>query len=261
LSVTRTSDRSLIGESATLDRVDRSFQTAARAKETGTLAEPACPLGGIASDASATRPEGDIASDVSRPEPDLFVSTVTEGLVLGLAAAAERRPRELLRAISLHDSDRAAHEQRPVRHRRHLELARGRASSDPYAPKTERRGRAALHRSLDLVHARLLQVDPRAAAGIEHAGQRLDAVPRVETESGMPFDDDLVGGVFARSQTLRRTHLPTATLPDQSRPPFPLDARQLICKARFVKSCEPSGPRDLAFVGVVFSFVGVVFSG
>jgi hypothetical protein len=47
------------------ERVDRSFQTAARAKETGTLAKPASPLNGIASDASAARPEVDIASDVS----------------------------------------------------------------------------------------------------------------------------------------------------------------------------------------------------
>src|SRR5215218_5260386 len=30
----------------------------------------------------------------------------------------------------------------------------------------------------------------------------------------MPFDDDLVGGVFTRTQTLRRTHLLPATLPD-----------------------------------------------
>jgi hypothetical protein len=33
------------------------LQTAERAKETGTLAEPACPLDGIASDALAARPE------------------------------------------------------------------------------------------------------------------------------------------------------------------------------------------------------------
>jgi hypothetical protein len=46
-------------------RVDRSLQTAARAKETGTLAKPACPLSGIASEASVARSEVDIASDVS----------------------------------------------------------------------------------------------------------------------------------------------------------------------------------------------------
>src|SRR5215211_882922 len=46
-------------------RVDRSLQTAARAIGTGTLAKPACPPNGIASDALAARPEGDIASDVT----------------------------------------------------------------------------------------------------------------------------------------------------------------------------------------------------
>jgi hypothetical protein len=45
-------------------RIDRSLQTDERAKKTGTLAKPACPLGGIASDALAARPEADIASDV-----------------------------------------------------------------------------------------------------------------------------------------------------------------------------------------------------
>ena len=49
----------------TFHRVDRSLQTAALAKETGTLAKPACPLSGIASDALAARPEVDIVSDVS----------------------------------------------------------------------------------------------------------------------------------------------------------------------------------------------------
>src|SRR5918994_7872179 len=47
------------------ERVDRSFQTAARVKGTGTLAKPACPPNGIASDALAARPEGDTASGVS----------------------------------------------------------------------------------------------------------------------------------------------------------------------------------------------------
>src|SRR5918993_4882812 len=47
----------LIAEPPFFRRIDRSFQTAARAKETGTLAKPACPLNGIASDASAARPE------------------------------------------------------------------------------------------------------------------------------------------------------------------------------------------------------------
>jgi hypothetical protein len=64
-------------------------QTAVRAKQAGTLAKPACPLSGIASDALAARPEGDIASDVSCCEGEMLGRPVGEPL--GLMAGDDDR--------------------------------------------------------------------------------------------------------------------------------------------------------------------------
>src|SRR5918995_4058837 len=72
------------------ERVDRSFQTAARVKGTGTLAKPACPPNGIASDALAARPEGDTQAASHR-----VGSRRSEKYRYGMTSVATRKSRTI----------------------------------------------------------------------------------------------------------------------------------------------------------------------
>src|SRR5215217_6396940 len=93
------------------------------------------------------------------------MGAVAERLVPRLAAAAERRTRQLLRApVGERHAQAAAHEQRTVWQRRHLELRRAGAGLAAQSPDAQRRRRTAPDPVLDLLRRILAWSDAARGA-------------------------------------------------------------------------------------------------